>query len=168
MGSDHTGVSFHSESHWLSRGKVLSRVFELRDEIRIFLEEEVNELAHMFNDNNFLMKPAYPSDMFQKLNELNPQMQPTHTFHSWQTKSHHSQERDVGAASERGKWDSFEDSFESLKSFIEVNRLQNTVIPCMKTLLSALQNIFRCRILQNMTGSETHSVPHRALTSALQ
>ncbi len=42
MGSDHTAVLFHSESRWLSRGKVLSRVFELRDEIRIFLEEEGN------------------------------------------------------------------------------------------------------------------------------
>lgn len=34
MGSNHTAVLFHSESRWLPRGKVLSRVFELRDEIR--------------------------------------------------------------------------------------------------------------------------------------
>ncbi len=68
MGSDHTAVLFHSESRWLSRGKVLSRVFELRDEIRIFLEEEGNELANKFHNNNFLMKLAYLSDMFQKLN----------------------------------------------------------------------------------------------------
>ena len=31
------------------------------------------------------------------------------------------------------------DSFENLKSFIEVNKLQNTLIPCMKTHISALQ-----------------------------
>ena len=66
MGSAYTAVLFHSESRWLSRGKILSRLFELRDEIRIFLEEEGNELAHRFN--NFLMKLAYLSDMFQKLN----------------------------------------------------------------------------------------------------
>ena len=75
MGSAYTAVLFHSESRWLSRGKILSRLFELRDEIRIFLGEENNELAHRFNNNNFLMKLAYLSDMFQNLNELNLQMQ---------------------------------------------------------------------------------------------
>ncbi|KAE8280105.1 SCAN domain-containing protein 3 [Larimichthys crocea] len=35
------------------------------------------------------------------------------------------------------------DSFENLKSFIEVNKLQNTVIPCMKAHISALQKHFQ-------------------------
>ncbi|KAL1276984.1 hypothetical protein QQF64_023657 [Cirrhinus molitorella] len=35
------------------------------------------------------------------------------------------------------------DSFESLKSFTEVNKLQNTVIPCMTTHISALQEHFQ-------------------------
>ncbi len=45
MGSDHTAILFHSESRWL---RVLSRVFELRDEICIFLEEEGNDLTTSF------------------------------------------------------------------------------------------------------------------------
>lgn len=64
MGADHTSVLFHSESRWLSQGKVLSRVFELRAEIRIFLEEEpMYKAASKF------------SDVFGKLNELNLQLQ---------------------------------------------------------------------------------------------
>ena len=35
------------------------------------------------------------------------------------------------------------DSFENLKSFIEVNKLQNTVIPCMEAHFSALQKHFQ-------------------------
>ena len=66
MGSAYTAVLFHCQSRWLSRGKILSRVFELRDEIRIFLGVEGNELA--YRCNNFLMKLANLSDMFQKLN----------------------------------------------------------------------------------------------------
>ncbi|KAL1276351.1 hypothetical protein QQF64_035974 [Cirrhinus molitorella] len=79
MGSEQTTVLFYSESCWLSCGKVLSSEFELWDEIRIFLEEEGNKLDSKWNNNNVLMKLAYLSDMFQKLNELNLQMQGTNT-----------------------------------------------------------------------------------------
>lgn len=72
MGADHTAVLFHSEARWLSRGKVLSRIFELRTEILVFLEEEnMYEAAGKFSDEQFLMKLAYLSDVFAKLNELN-------------------------------------------------------------------------------------------------
>jgi hypothetical protein len=75
MGSKHTAVLFHSDARWLSRGKVLSRVFELREEIRVFFEEEGHALATIYNDEHFLLALAYLSDVFQKLNELNLQMQ---------------------------------------------------------------------------------------------
>ena len=58
---------------------VLSRVFELRDEICIFLKEEGSDLAHNFNCNKFLIKLAYLSDMFLKLNKVNLQLQGTNT-----------------------------------------------------------------------------------------
>ena len=40
---------------------------------------EGNDLASKFNDEHFLMKLAYLSDMFVKLNELNMQLQGNNT-----------------------------------------------------------------------------------------
>ena len=55
---------------------MLSHVFELRAEIRIFLEEErTYEAASKFSDELFLLKLTYLSDVFGKLNELNLQLQ---------------------------------------------------------------------------------------------
>lgn len=39
------------------------------------MEEEGHKLAYKFKNDKFLMKVAYLSDMFQKLNELNLHMQ---------------------------------------------------------------------------------------------
>lgn len=36
MGSDHVQLLLHTEVRWLSRGRVLTRLFELRNEARIF------------------------------------------------------------------------------------------------------------------------------------
>lgn len=64
------------EARWLSRGNVLSQVFELREQIRMFLEQEQeNEVAEKFSDESFLAKLAYLSDIFGKLNEPNLQLQ---------------------------------------------------------------------------------------------
>ncbi len=113
-------------------------MFELRDEIRIFLEEG-NELANKFHNNNFLMKLAYLSDMFQKLNELNLQMQGTNTHLPQLADKITSFTRKLEQRVKEGNID----SFESLKSFTEVNKLQITVIPCMTTHISALQKHFQ-------------------------
>ncbi|KAE8277954.1 Zinc finger MYM-type protein 6 [Larimichthys crocea] len=83
MGADHTAVLFHSEARWLSRGKVLSRIFELRSEIRMFLEEErmakTNTTSHLADKiNTFTRKlnvwekrmSQGRTDVFENLTEL--------------------------------------------------------------------------------------------------
>lgn len=53
------------------KGKVLSTVFELRDEISVFFpKEECNDLAHRFYCREFLMKLVRISDLFLELEKL--------------------------------------------------------------------------------------------------
>ncbi|MBN3280652.1 F200A protein, partial [Polyodon spathula] len=45
MGEEHTHFLFHSKVRWLSRDRVLTTVYELRNEIHIFLVEKQSNLA---------------------------------------------------------------------------------------------------------------------------
>ncbi|KAE9540093.1 hypothetical protein AGLY_005345 [Aphis glycines] len=60
---------------WLLREKVLTRFFELRTEIEVFLREKNSPLSDHFQDIIWLAKVAYLSDIFSLLNELNLSMQ---------------------------------------------------------------------------------------------
>ena len=75
MGSHHQDLLFHSDVRWLSRGKILGRVIELKTEIEIFLREKKHALADCFKDVAWLAKLAYLGDIFMHLNELNSDMQ---------------------------------------------------------------------------------------------
>ncbi len=74
-GSDRHQLLLHTEVCWLSRGKVLTRLFKLHDEIRTFFVESRFELSDRFFDFEGLLKLAYLADIFGYLNGLSLSLQ---------------------------------------------------------------------------------------------
>lgn len=78
-GAQHSSLLYYSSARWLSLGNSLLRLFELRQEIHIFLSEDNNALADMFIDESFLLKLAFLTDIFERLNILNKSLQGNET-----------------------------------------------------------------------------------------
>lgn len=79
MGSEHVNLPLHAEVRWISRGRILTRLFELRHEIEIFLNQKHSDMAKYFVDEEWVAKLAYLSDIFSLINELNLSLQGTMT-----------------------------------------------------------------------------------------
>ena len=65
----------HADLLWLSKGKVLDRVFELRQVIEMFLREKASQLLEYFAAPNFAISLAYLTDIFDLLNLLKISLQ---------------------------------------------------------------------------------------------
>lgn len=76
LGSQYTHLLLHAEVRWLSRGKILSRLFALREEVKLFFQQQNNlKFQELLSDDEWVAKLAYLSDIFSLLNELNISMQ---------------------------------------------------------------------------------------------
>lgn len=103
MESEHQNLLFHADIRWLSRGRTLSRLHELCEELSTYFKRFIAEkkskeakkrktknakgkpekpeklieeiLLEKINDQNWLSTLAYLADIFESLNDLNLQMQ---------------------------------------------------------------------------------------------
>lgn len=68
-GNKYVALILHIEFRWLSRAKVLLTVFQLNEELSIFLSEIEIPLASYFSDVSWLQQLACLGDIFNKLKE---------------------------------------------------------------------------------------------------
>ncbi|CAI9723028.1 Hypothetical predicted protein [Octopus vulgaris] len=72
MGADHTTLIQHTEIRWLSREKVFSRFYQLREELLTFcFQENLKDFVECLSDDHWCSKLAYLADIFHELSLLN-------------------------------------------------------------------------------------------------
>ncbi|XP_055549359.1 zinc finger BED domain-containing protein 5-like [Wyeomyia smithii] len=80
MDSNHQMLLYHTNVRWLSKGNVTDRFFELRAEVKSFLElQNKNELLAVIKNPHWIMQLAYLADIFEQLNKLNLKLQGSQT-----------------------------------------------------------------------------------------
>ena len=78
MDADHMNLLFYTKVRWLSRGNVVLRVYELREELKEFFRtEKKHEWVVDLESSDWLAQLCYLSDIFERLNLLNRSLQGT-------------------------------------------------------------------------------------------
>jgi hypothetical protein len=64
MRAQYESLLLYSNSHWLSKGNVVARVYSLREDVALFIEEENPVHAEHFRNEYFVFMSAYLSHIF--------------------------------------------------------------------------------------------------------
>ena len=76
MDANHTALLYHTQIRWLSKGNMLSHIFELREEVKLFLvAKPKDDLLLAFGGDDFSTYLTYVVDIFETLNQLNKKLQ---------------------------------------------------------------------------------------------
>ncbi|XP_029638825.1 protein FAM200B-like [Octopus sinensis] len=76
MESEHEALLFHTNIQWLSKGNMLGRLYELREEVAIFLDlQQKADLHDKFQSEGFQLSLAYLVDIFEALNAFDLKLQ---------------------------------------------------------------------------------------------
>ncbi|XP_024144372.1 general transcription factor II-I repeat domain-containing protein 2A-like [Oryzias melastigma] len=72
--SEHRDIGYHTAVRWLSLGKVLKRVWDLKAEIQEFCEEKGKDIPEL-SDEDWVADVAFAVDVTALINELNTKLQ---------------------------------------------------------------------------------------------
>ena len=77
MEAQHVGLLFYTRTkvRWLSRDKCLSRLYELKNKVEIFLRENKNNLLVQFHNEEFAMMLTCLANLFGRLKDMNLSLQ---------------------------------------------------------------------------------------------
>ena len=74
MDAEYEDVVYYTQVHWLSRGRFLKRIFDLKEEIGTFMANK-GKAVYQFEDPNWMADFGYLTNISLHLNDLNIPLQ---------------------------------------------------------------------------------------------
>lgn len=150
MEANYENLLLHTEARWLSRGKALSRVYALKEEMLAFFTlEKQEQFCDLLCDDIWVSKLAYLVDIFDHLNKTNSSMQgKSENLLSSTDKMRAFQEK-LKVWSVRAK----EGTFGMFSHFSETNNREiiPLIIQHLKSLQAKIENYFPTLCSENYT-----------------